>query len=55
MPTIGAVVTDDQNRKIDSLVERGIFLNRSDFVRSAIREFLEGFSTEEAIKRKEIE
>ena len=53
MPTAGATITKVEEQKIDALVNRGLFLNRSDFIRTAIRELLEGFSTEEAIKRKD--
>ena len=47
--TIGAVVTDQEESQIYRLVERGVFLNKSDFTRTAIREMLEKFpSVEEA-------
>ena len=41
--TIGAVITDQEESQI------GVFLNKSDFTRTAIRELLEKFpSVEEA-------
>ena len=47
--TIGAVITDQEESQIYRLVERGVFLNKSDFTRTAIRELLEKFpSVEEA-------
>ena len=50
--TIGAVITDQEESQIYRLVERGVFLNKSDFTRTAIRELLEKFpSVEEASKR----
>jgi len=50
--TIGAVITDQEESQIYRLVERGVFLNKSDFTRTAIRELLEKFpSIEEASKR----
>ena len=48
MVVISAALTEIEAQKIDAIVERGCFMNRSDFVRSAIREFLEGFSQDEA-------
>ena len=52
--TIGAVITDQEESQIYRLVERGVFLNKSDFTRTAIRELLEKFpSVEEATKRTE--
>jgi len=52
--TIGAVITDQEESQIYRLVERGVFLNKSDFTRTAIRELLEKFpSVEEATKRIE--
>ena len=52
--TIGAVITDQEESQIYRLVERGVFLNKSDFIRTAIRELLEKFpSVEEASKRTE--
>jgi len=51
MVVISAALTEAEAQKIDAIVERGCFMNRSDFVRTAIREFLEGFSIEEATKR----
>ena len=53
--TIGAVITDQEESQIYRLVERGVFLNKSDFTRTAIRELLEKFpSIEEASKRTEL-
>jgi len=50
--TIGAVITDQEESQIYRLVERGVFQNKSDFTRTAIRELLEKFpSVEEASKR----
>jgi len=52
--TIGAIITDQEESQIYRLVERGVFLNKSDFTRTAIRELLEKFpSIEEASKRTE--
>ena len=51
MPTAGATITELEEKKIDALVTQGLFLNRSDFIRTAIRDLLEGFSIKEAIKR----
>ena len=52
--TIGAVITDQEESQIYRLVERGVFLNKSDFTRTAIRELLEKFpSVEEAKLRNE--
>jgi len=52
--TIGAVITDQEESQIYRLVERGVFLNKSDFTRTAIRELLEKFpSIEEAKLRNE--
>ena len=52
--TIGAVITDQEESQIYRLVERGVFLNKSDFTRTAIRELLGKFpSVEEASKRTE--
>jgi len=49
---IAAQITEQEDKAIDTLVERGCFINRSDFVRTAIREFLASFpSVEEATKR----
>jgi len=53
MPMIGSVITEEQYNKINNLVDRGIFLNRSDFVRTSVRELLEKFSVDEATKRTE--
>ena len=49
---VAALITEQENDKIDSLVERGVFLNKSDFVRTAIRELLEGFSADTSERRK---
>ena len=51
LSVIGAKVTLEEEKRIDALVAKGCFLNRSDFIRTAIRDLLEGFSTEEATKR----
>jgi len=51
VPVIGAKLTEIETQKIDNLVKSGLFINRSDFIRTAIRDFLEGFSIEEATKR----
>ena len=52
--TIGAVITDQEESQIYRLVERGVFLNKSDFTRTAIRDLLERFpSIEEAKLRNE--
>ena len=48
MVVVSAALTEAETQKIDAIVERGCFMNRSDFVRSAIREFLESFSVKEA-------
>ena len=53
MVVVSAALTENEAQRIDAIVERGCFMNRSDFVRSAIREFLEGFSIDEATKRTE--
>ena len=51
---IGTKITDQEESQIYRLVERGVFLNKSDFTRTAIRELLEKFpSIEEASKRTE--
>lgn len=34
--------TDEQVRKMEELVKKGIYVNRSDVIRDAIRKFLEG-------------
>lgn len=39
---VGARVTLQEMKKLDALVEAGAFLNRSDAVRTAIREMLRG-------------
>jgi len=47
-----AKLTPQENEAIYRLVEAGVFLNKSDFTRTAIRELLEKFpSIEEASKR----
>jgi len=51
MPTAGATITKLEEKKIDALVSQGLFLNKSDFIRTAIRDLLEGFSQDEATKR----
>ena len=52
--SIGTKITVREETQIDTLVERGCFLNKSDFTRTAIRELLEKFpSIEEATKRTE--
>ena len=51
MPVIGTAITENEKQRIDRLVEKGLFINRSDFLRSAIREFLEGFSIDTSDKR----
>ena len=49
-----AKLTPQENEAIYRLVEAGVFLNKSDFTRTAIRELLEKFpSIEEATKRIE--
>jgi len=54
--SIGTKITAQEETQIDTLVERGCFLNKSDFTRTAIRELLERFpSIEEASLRTEKE
>ena len=53
--SVSAKITPQENIAIHRLVERGVFLNKSDFTRTAIREMLEKFpSIEEASKRTEL-
>ena len=42
-----AVVSQAEGDKIDRLVEKGLFINRADLVRSAVRELLEGFKDDD--------
>ena len=52
--SIGTKITVREETQIYRLVERGVFLNKSDFTRTAIRELLEKFpSIEEAKLRNE--
>jgi len=51
--TIGAVITDQEESQIYRLVERGVFLNKSDFTRTAIRELLEKFPSVEETSKNE--
>ena len=52
--SIGTKITVQEEIQIDTLVERGCFLNKSDFTRTAIRDLLERFpSIEEAKLRNE--
>lgn len=50
--TISFKVTDELIKKIDELVEEGMFLNRSEAIRYAIRLLLE---QQEKIKKKRVE
>jgi len=52
--SVSAKITPQESEAIYRLVERGVFLNKSDFTRTAIRELLEKFpSVEEAKLRTE--
>jgi len=54
MAQVSAKISKIEDNKIISLVEKGLFINKADFVRTAVRDLLERFpSTEEAIKRTE--
>jgi len=46
-----AKLTPQENEAIYRLVEAGVFLNKSDFTRTAIRELLEKFPNIEARER----
>jgi len=48
--SVSALISDVEDKKIDALVEKGFFLNRADFTRTAVRELLDTFkdSTEAA-------
>ena len=48
--SIGTKITAQEETQIDTLVERGCFLNKSDFTRTAIRELLERFPPIEEAK-----
>lgn len=53
-PTAGARISENEKQRIQHLVDRGLFINESDFVRTAIRELLEKFMTiDEATRRTE--
>jgi len=41
--SVSAKITPQESEAIYRLVERGVFLNKSDFTRTAIRELLEKF------------
>ncbi|MGQ4892168.1 MAG: ribbon-helix-helix domain-containing protein [Candidatus Njordarchaeia archaeon] len=43
MQTISFKTTDEMLRKMDEMVERGLFVSRSDLIRSAIRLLLEQY------------
>jgi len=47
---VTAQISDVENKKIDALIKAGLFLNRADFTRTAVRDLLETFqaSTKEA-------
>lgn len=51
MSVVGAKITSEEKNRIEALVDKGCFLNSSDFVREAIRDLLERFPTDEATKR----
>lgn len=53
MSQVSAQISKTEDEKIILLVKKGLFINKADLVRTAIRELLERFpSTQEASKRK---
>ena len=54
MSQVSAQISRAEDEKILMLVEAGLFINKADLVRTAIRELLERFpSTQEAKQRTE--
>ena len=54
--SVSAKITPQESEAIYRLVEAGVFLNKSDFTRTAIRELLERFpSVEETSKKAVVE
>ena len=52
--SVSVRLTQRETQAIYRLVENGVFMNKTDFTRTAIRELLEKFpSVEEATKRTE--
>lgn len=47
---VSALISDVEDKKILSLIEKGLFINKADFIRTAVRELLDTFKdpTEEA-------
>jgi len=43
MTQVNAQVSEHEYRKINRLVDQGRFINKADFVRTAVRELLETF------------
>ena len=43
MQTVSFKITEEMLKKIDELVDKGIFISRSDLIRSALRMLLEQY------------
>jgi len=50
--SVSAKITPQEEAQIYRLVEAGVFLNKSDFTRTAIRELLEKFPNIEGEKNR---
>ena len=40
------MISDVEDKKIDALVKKGLFINKADFIRTAVRDLLDTFSEE---------
>jgi len=48
--SVSAQISDVEDKKIDALIKKGLFLNRADFTRTAVRGFLSSFKEPELKK-----
>jgi len=47
---VTAQISDVEDKKIDALIQKGLFINRADFTRTAVRDFLSSFKEPELRK-----